>query len=122
MKSTFNIGELARRTQCQPETIRYYEREALIPEATRTAGNYRVYGGAHVERLAFIRNCRALDMTLDEIRQLLRFVTCRAPPFTPRTRCWMSMSRMWRRASANSETPAPVASAAPPVRGRACGR
>lgn len=73
MKSTFNIGELARRTQCQPETIRYYEREALIPKATRTAGNYRVYGDAHVERLAFIRNCRALDMTLDEIRQLLRF-------------------------------------------------
>jgi Cd(II)/Pb(II)-responsive transcriptional regulator len=73
MKSTFTIGELARRTQCQPETIRYYEREELLPRATRTAGNYRVYGDAHVERLAFIRNCRALDMTLDEIRQLLRF-------------------------------------------------
>jgi Cd(II)/Pb(II)-responsive transcriptional regulator len=66
------IGDLARRTQCPTETIRYYEREALLPPPTRTAGNYRVYGPAHIERLSFIRNCRSLDMTLDEIRQLLR--------------------------------------------------
>ncbi|MBV9346276.1 MAG: Cd(II)/Pb(II)-responsive transcriptional regulator [Gammaproteobacteria bacterium] len=66
------IGELARRSQCQTETIRFYEREGLLPAPLRTAGNYRVYGARHVERLAFIRNCRALDMTLDEIRQLLR--------------------------------------------------
>jgi Cd(II)/Pb(II)-responsive transcriptional regulator len=73
MQPALKIGELARRTQCQAETIRFYEREGLLPEPSRTAGNYRVYGRAHVERLAFIRNCRALDMTLDEIRQLLRF-------------------------------------------------
>ncbi len=73
MDLTLKIGELARRTQCQTETIRFYEREGLLPAPTRTAANYRVYGHAHVERLAFIRNCRALDMTLDEIRQLLRF-------------------------------------------------
>ena len=73
MNLTLRIGELARRTQCQAETIRFYEREGLLPAPTRTAGNYRVYGRDHVERLAFIRNCRALDMTLDEIRQLLRF-------------------------------------------------
>jgi Cd(II)/Pb(II)-responsive transcriptional regulator len=73
MDVTLKIGELARRTQCQAETIRFYEREGLLPAPTRTAANYRVYGRAHVERLAFIRNCRALDMTLDEIRQLLRF-------------------------------------------------
>jgi Cd(II)/Pb(II)-responsive transcriptional regulator len=72
MEPGLKIGELARRTQCQAETIRFYEREGLLPEPARTAGNYRVYGRAHVERLAFIRNCRALDMTLDEIRQLLR--------------------------------------------------
>jgi Cd(II)/Pb(II)-responsive transcriptional regulator len=66
------IGDLAKRAQCPAETIRYYEREGLLPEPTRTAGNYRVYSRAHLERLAFIRNCRSLDMTLDEIRQLLR--------------------------------------------------
>jgi Cd(II)/Pb(II)-responsive transcriptional regulator len=70
---SLKIGELARRTQCQPETVRFYEREGLLPAPSRTAGNYRMYGRAHVERLAFIRNCRVLDMALDEIRQLLRF-------------------------------------------------
>jgi Cd(II)/Pb(II)-responsive transcriptional regulator len=66
------IGDLAKRAQCPAETIRYYEREGLLPEPTRTAGNYRLYSRAHLERLAFIRNCRSLDMTLEEIRQLLR--------------------------------------------------
>jgi len=67
------IGDLSRLTQTQVETIRYYEREGLLPEPGRTEGNYRIYGEAHAVRLAFIRHCRGLDMTLDEIRQLLRF-------------------------------------------------
>ena len=67
------IGELARIAMTQVETIRYYEREGLLPETARTEGNYRIYGDAHVERLSFIRNCRNLDMTLEEIRVLLRF-------------------------------------------------
>lgn len=72
MKLQLKIGDLAGRTQCPPETIRFYEREGLLPLPARTAGNYRLYGPAHIQRLAFIRNCRSLDMTLDEIRQLLR--------------------------------------------------
>lgn len=67
------IGELARATHTQVETIRFYEREGLLAQTARTEGNYRVYGQAHAERLAFIRHCRGLDMTLDEIRTLLRF-------------------------------------------------
>jgi Cd(II)/Pb(II)-responsive transcriptional regulator len=67
------IGELARNTGTNIETIRYYEREGVLPEPARTEGNYRIYGKPHVERLSFIRNCRSLDMTLDEIRVLLRF-------------------------------------------------
>ena len=67
------IGDLSKLTQTQVETIRYYEREGLLPEPDRTEGNYRIYGEAHAERLAFIRHCRSLDMALDEIRQLLRF-------------------------------------------------
>ncbi len=43
-----------------------------MPEADRTEANYRSYTARHVERLRFIRNCRALDMTHDEIRALLR--------------------------------------------------
>jgi Cd(II)/Pb(II)-responsive transcriptional regulator len=65
------IGELAKTTDCQVETIRYYEREHLLPPPARSDGNYRLYTQAHVERLTFIRNCRILDMTLDEIRSLL---------------------------------------------------
>lgn len=67
------IGELARATGSLVETIRFYEREGLLPQAERTDGNYRIYGQDHAERLAFIRNCRNLDMTLNEIRALLRF-------------------------------------------------
>jgi Cd(II)/Pb(II)-responsive transcriptional regulator len=67
------IGELAKATGTQTETIRYYERENLLPIAMRTESNYRVYDSSHVERLAFIRHCRCLDMTLDEIRVLLHF-------------------------------------------------
>lgn len=67
------IGELAQLTNTQTNTIRFYEREALLPEANRSDSNYRIYGDEHVERLSFIRHCRSLDMTLDEIRLLLHF-------------------------------------------------
>lgn len=67
------IGELALAAQTQVETIRYYEREGLLRQAPRSDGNYRIYGPEHVARLAFVRQCRSLDMTLDEIRVLLRF-------------------------------------------------
>lgn len=65
------IGELAQIAQTTVETVRYYEKEGLLPEPARTAGNFRVYGPAHLERLRFIRNCRALDMSHDEIHTLL---------------------------------------------------
>jgi Cd(II)/Pb(II)-responsive transcriptional regulator len=67
------IGELARAAGTQIETVRYYEREGLLPEPGRSDSNYRIYGPSHLERLSFIRQCRALDMNLDEIRVLLRF-------------------------------------------------
>ena len=67
------IGELAKSAQTQTETIRHYEREGLLPQANRSAANYRIYDQSHIQRLAFIRHCRSLDMTLDEIRTLLHF-------------------------------------------------
>ncbi len=72
-RCAMKIGELAKATGTQTETIRYYERVQLLPTAKRTESNYRVYDSSHVERLAFIRHCRSLDMTLDEIRVLLHF-------------------------------------------------
>ncbi|MCY0388400.1 Cd(II)/Pb(II)-responsive transcriptional regulator [Robbsia sp. Bb-Pol-6] len=65
------IGELAKITRCTTETIRFYEKEGLMLDAERTEANYREYSAKHVERLRFIRNCRALDMAHDEIRALL---------------------------------------------------
>jgi len=65
------IGEVAQLAHCTVETVRYYEKEGLLAAPLRTAANYRSYGDAHVERLRFIRNCRGLDMTHGEIRQLL---------------------------------------------------
>ena len=67
------IGELSRLTGTNVETIRYYERDGLLPIPARSEGNYRIYGDAHVQRLSFIRRCRSLDMTLDEIRVLQHF-------------------------------------------------
>ena len=67
------IGELSHATGTQIETIRYYEREGLLPSPARTEGNFRVYTEGHVQRLTFIRHCRSLDMALDEIRTLLHF-------------------------------------------------
>lgn len=65
------IGELARAAHCSPETVRYYEKTGLLPPARRDASNYREYSQAHLDRLRLIRNCRNLDMTHDEIRELL---------------------------------------------------
>ena len=73
------IGELARRTLHTAETIRYYERMGLLPAPRRFANNYRDYGEVHVGRLEFIRHCRTLDISLDEIRSLLESIEDGSP-------------------------------------------
>lgn len=67
------IGELAKRAACLVQTVRFYETEGLLPEPARSEGNFRLYDDVHLQRLIFIRRCRAKDMALDEIRQLLSF-------------------------------------------------
>ncbi|TAL82103.1 MAG: MerR family transcriptional regulator [Beijerinckiaceae bacterium] len=64
------IGELSRRTGCNIETIRYYERIGLMPAPPRR-GRYRSYGGGDVVRLGFVRRARELGFTLNEVRALL---------------------------------------------------
>ena len=73
MSKPLTIGVLSRESGVNLETIRFYEREGLLPAAPRTEGNYRIYTPEHAERLGFIRQCRNLDMTLDEVRSLLQF-------------------------------------------------
>lgn len=65
------IGELAKRASTDVETVRYYERSRLLDEPTRNAAGYREYKEEHQERLQFIRHCRALQMSLADIRVLL---------------------------------------------------
>lgn len=68
------IGELSRRTGCNVETIRYYERAGILPRPARSEGGHRMYGTAHVMRLGFVRRARELGFTLDEVRALLRLI------------------------------------------------
>lgn len=65
---------LARRTGCNLETIRYYEKIGMMPEPPRTEAGYRVYDDRHVERLRFILRARELGFSLDDIRGLLALV------------------------------------------------
>jgi MerR family copper efflux transcriptional regulator len=65
------IGALARQTGVGIDTIRYYEREALLPEPRRRASGYREYGPEEAARLRFIRRAKDLGFTLHEIRELL---------------------------------------------------
>jgi len=65
------IGELASRSGMKADTVRYYEKTGLLPAPPRLPNGYRDYGPAHVERLAFIRHCRTLGMSLDDVHQLL---------------------------------------------------
>ncbi len=74
MGSAMRIGELGQATGVDIETIRYYEKAGLLPNPTRSSNGYRAYGQEHLERLAFIRHCRALDIPLADIKRLLEFV------------------------------------------------
>ncbi len=65
------IGDLARTTGTKVVTIRYYEKIGLLAAPLRSAGNYRSYDAAALARLRFIRRCRDLGFSLDQIRELL---------------------------------------------------
>jgi DNA-binding transcriptional MerR regulator len=63
-------GQLAERAQVNLETIRFYEKERLIPPALRTASGYRKFSENTVDRLIFVKRAKALGFSLDEIREL----------------------------------------------------
>lgn len=68
------IGELGKATGVEVDTIRYYEKAGLLAPPARRDNGYRAYDADHLERLAFIRHCRALDMPLAGIKRLLDFL------------------------------------------------
>lgn len=71
---TLTIGGLSKRSRCNVETIRYYERVGLMPPPPRSTGGHRLYEKPHVQRLTFIRRSRELGFPLQEIRDLLALV------------------------------------------------
>jgi MerR family copper efflux transcriptional regulator len=69
--TSLSIGTVAERAGVGIDTIRYYEREGLMPEPARRASGYRVYDESAVQRLRFIRRAKELGFTLAEIGELL---------------------------------------------------
>ena len=70
-RSELKIGDLSRETGTKVVTIRYYEKVGLLPAPVRSTGNYRSYDLQALERLRFIRRCRDLGFSLNQIRELL---------------------------------------------------
>lgn len=70
----YSRGMLAKKTGVNIETIRYYENIALLPDPPRTAGGHRIYDQVLLKRLSFIRRCRELGFTIEELRDLLDLV------------------------------------------------
>ena len=66
-----NIGQLARLTGAPIDTIRYYERQQLLPIPQRSASGYRRYDDDDVTRLNFIRRAKTLGFSLEEITELM---------------------------------------------------
>lgn len=67
----WRIGEASRRSGVAAANIRYYEKERLLHAGAREDNQYRLYSDGDLHRLRFIRLCRAMDMSLDEVRTLL---------------------------------------------------
>jgi DNA-binding transcriptional MerR regulator len=66
-----HIGELARNANVNVQTIRFYERESLLPRPVRSSAGYRVYEARDLERVIFIKRNQELGFTLSEIKELL---------------------------------------------------
>ena len=70
--AAYAIGDLARQTGTKVETIRWYERDGIMPAPARTEGGHRLYTRTHLDRLAFIRHARELGFPLEDVREMLR--------------------------------------------------
>jgi len=67
-------GELAKRTGCNAETVRYYEKIGVIPEPLRSATGYRQYDETHEQRLRFVMRGRELGFAIEDLKSLLDLV------------------------------------------------
>lgn len=70
----FGIGVLTKKAKCKVETVHYYEKSGLMPDPPRTEGGHRLYELSHLKRLNFIRRCRDLGFSIQQVREMLIFV------------------------------------------------
>ena len=78
-----HIGRVAKKIGLTPDAIRFYERNALLQRAPRTAGGFRQYADTDIETLSFIRQAQGLGFTLKEVRELLKLRHERLQPCAP---------------------------------------
>ena len=65
------IGEVADAVGLSLRTIRHWDEVDLVPPSGRSAGGFRLYTDADIDRLRLIKSLKPLDLSLDEIRDLL---------------------------------------------------
>ncbi|MCF6299859.1 MAG: helix-turn-helix domain-containing protein [Proteobacteria bacterium] len=70
----YSVGQLAKQTNCKVETVHYYEKTGLMPEPPRSTGGHRQYALSHLKRLNFIRRSRELGFSINQIKDLLKFI------------------------------------------------
>ncbi|WP_349304538.1 MerR family transcriptional regulator, partial [Pseudoalteromonas sp. S554] len=62
---------MSKKTRCAKQTIRYYEREGLLLNPNRSEGNFRLYDSKALKQLEFVKHCRSLDISLNDIKRLI---------------------------------------------------
>jgi DNA-binding transcriptional MerR regulator len=72
-------GKLARLAHVNPETVRFYEREGILPDTLRAQNGYRIYSTAALERIQFVGRAKSLGFSLDQIRDLLKLQDAAEP-------------------------------------------
>lgn len=72
MKKGLYIGEVAKKAQVSIDTIRYYEKLGLLPKPIRTNSGYRIYSLDTLERITFVRQAQALNLSLSEIAEIVK--------------------------------------------------
>ena len=68
---SYTVSQLAREVGVSADTVRFYEREGLLPAPRRTAAGYRQYDATMVDRMTFIQGATRLGLTLSDVRDLL---------------------------------------------------
>lgn len=80
MRSGLFVGELAKKAGVDPWTVRYYEKEHLIPVAPRSASHYRLYPPEIIDVIRFIKTAQGLGLTLEEIKKVIEAKRLKGKP------------------------------------------